>query len=233
MPCDIPEPYFTCCKGQGDAAISVRGLLGEGRCSCASVTPNHCWGELVSLQGGWWEELGLGLVDPCEATPAWKFLSESCCVGQCCGIGAVRSWQLPPLFPGSLAVAAGLSVSKRPFPWNYGRMKQRRVFSWAAVQRAGVSSRGLSYQIHQDISTSCILNSLIPKNKVIFSALEADICLQGLRVFLEQWAQIFFVERDILERVLNPSTSSCSGMEIAVQVWSKACWSLLIYLADV
>lgn len=107
------------------------------------------------------------------------------------------------------------------------------VFSWAAVQRAGVSSRGLSYQIHQDLPTSCIFNSLIPRNKVIFSALEADICFRGLHVFLEQWARIFFVERDILERVLNPSTSSCSGMEIAGQVWSKACWSSLVYLADV
>lgn len=154
-------------------------------------------------------------------------------MGQGCGAGAAGSWQPPPLFPSSLALAAGLPTSKRPFPWSCGWIKQQWVLSWAAVQRAGVSSWGLSHQIHQDIPTSCTWNSLMPKNTVIFSALEADICSQGLRVFLEQRAQIFFVERDVLERVLKPSRSSCSGMEIAVQVWSEACCSLLIYLADV
>lgn len=84
----------------------------------------------------------------------------------------------------SLTVADILSTSKRPFTLNYGCIKQQRAFNWVAIQKAGASSRGLSYQIHQGISTSCILNSLILKNKVIFSALEADICLQGLSMFL-------------------------------------------------
>lgn len=38
------------------------------------------------------------------------------------------------------------------------------------------------------------------------------------------------MEGDILNRVLSPGTSSCTGMEIALQVWREARWSLLIYL---
>lgn len=83
-----------------------------------------------------------------------------------------------------------------------------------AIQRAGVSSRGLSYQIHQDLPTCCILNSLIPKNKVIFSALEAGICLRGLCVFLEQWARIFSVER---ERAIKP--------QYKFLLWNGNCWA--------
>lgn len=65
----------------------------------------------------------------------------------------------------SLTVADILSTSKRSFMLNYGCIKQRQAFNWVAIQKAGASSWGLSYQIHQGISTSCILNSLILKTK--------------------------------------------------------------------
>lgn len=51
LPCEIQEMCFTCCKNLGNAAGFVHGLLEEGRCSCASVTPNPCWGVQMSLQG--------------------------------------------------------------------------------------------------------------------------------------------------------------------------------------
>ena len=52
-------------------------------------------------------------------------------------------------------------------------------------------------------------------------------------MFLQQRAQIFFVEGDILKTVLKPGTSSRTGIEIALQVWGEARRSLLISLADV
>lgn len=143
-------------------------------------------GDLASLQGSWWSLCRVWwiLVEQpwLEEVFIWDLLHGAMLRGSGHLLQAAPSsiFQLCC----SLTVADILSTSKRPFMLNYGRIKQRQTFNWAAIQKAGTSYQGLSCQIHQGISTSCILNFLILKNKVIFSALEADICLQGLSVFL-------------------------------------------------
>lgn len=144
------------------------------------------WGDLASLWGGWWSLCGVWWILVGQPWLEKVFIRELLHGAMLWDSGCLLS--AAPSSPFqlccSLTMADILSTSKRPFMLNYGCIKQRRAFNWEAIQKAGASSQGLSYQIHQGISTSCILNSLILKNKVIFSALEADICLQGLSVFL-------------------------------------------------
>lgn len=84
---------------------------------------------------------------------------------------------------------------------------------------------GSAYRMHQGIATRGVLNSQLLKNKVVFSALEADICPQRLTVLLQQRARISVVEGDAVERALNPGASWLTWMEIALQVGREVCLS--------
>ena len=100
---------------------------------CGSGPQIYRWGELVSLQGGWWSLHGVWWI-LVEQPRLGSFRLRTAAWGNAAGFGLFAlSGCLLFQLRCSLTVADRLSTSKRLFTLNYGRIKQRQAFNWAAI----------------------------------------------------------------------------------------------------